>query len=136
MIRYVTIKNNYWYSLNDINTFLVKNEVIKENRAIHSKLIKLLAKKTHSQSSPCGANLWIGITPTDLFISSYGVSLIRDICSAQERVAIFQTEIMAAVDSFSSSKGSHPEIHQLMKKVKLTETKVDKEPKVTEDIGK
>ncbi len=127
MIRYAKIRNSYWYSLNDIKTFLVKKKAIPETKAFHSRMIKLLAKIIHSQTTPIDANLWIGLAPDDLFISKYGVSLIREICSERERLNVSQTHLLSTIDFFGCMKGPYPEVEKQLKKVKLVSVNVGKD---------
>lgn len=127
MIRYTTINRSNWYSLNDIRAFLVKEKAISETKALHSRLIRLLAKNLSSQTTPSDSNLWIGLKPSDIFISKYGVELIKEVCSQKERWAIADTQLLTAIDCSQSMKKGFPEIYKLMKRVKLVDVKVDKD---------
>lgn len=127
MIRYTIIGGSNWYSLNDIRTFLVKAKAISENKALHSRLIKLMAKRIHSRTSLSDTDLWIGLKPSDIFISKYTVSLIYEVCSDKERHAITSACLLTAIDFSNSMKRNYPEIHKLMKKVKLVDVKVGEE---------
>ncbi len=133
MIRYTRIGDINWYSLNDIKAFLVKGKVISKDKQLHARLLNLIAKKFYLGSSPIDDNLWIGLKPSDLFISSTSALMIREVCNEKENIMISRTHLLAAIDYPYNVKKDYPEIHKILKLVKLTDVIVGNEAKVIEE---
>lgn len=116
-IRFTFIEGSYWYSLEDIASFL------KEKNAISNKFTflfnfrkKLAGKISNDKLSHWNFNYSICIKTFDEFINWVNVPMIIYVCSPKEIDKIIKTNLIWAIDSnnLEFMKRTAPEIYECL----------------------